>query len=198
MIDGQPTVIPAEVSLSAEVLLLAVDPGQGGLLPHSRQRFRRALAATRESGYRLPGAPWWARRAAIAELTRAELISPQGLHLADRPLVTARFRAVCERVEQPSAADPRAWEVLVLLAWSGVLAHRLSKDQRRVANRRLRGVLKRSDDSRWGFPDGEHPVSTWVPRLGGIAELASEIDLFDSPGITDFGSDHSGFRTPYG
>lgn len=198
MIGGQPAATPGDVSLSAELLLLAVDPGKGGLLPHSRQRFRRALAASREAGYRLPGAAWRARRAAIDELTRAELIGPQGLQLADRPRVTARFHAVCECIEQPSAADPRAWEVLVLLAWSGVLAHRLSKDERRVANRRLRGVLKKSDDSRWGFPDGEHPVSTWVPRLGGIAELASEIDLFDSPGITDFGSDHSSFGPPYG
>ena len=195
---GRSAVTPGEVSLSAEVLLFAVDPGQGGLLPHSRRRFRRALAATRESGYGLPGAAWRARRTAMGELARAELLRPESLQLADRPRATARFRAVCECLEQPSAADSRAWELLVLLAWSGVLAQRLSKGERRVADRRLRGLFKTADDDLWGFPGGEYAMPAWVPRLGGIAALASQIDLFDSPGVTDFGSDSSGFKMPYG
>jgi hypothetical protein len=82
----------------------------------------------------------------------------------------------------------------VLLAWSGPLAHRLSKEERRMAERRLRGLFKTVEGDRWGFPGGEHPLPTWVARLGGIEELAAEIDLFDSPEIADFGHDHSSFR----
>ena len=189
---------PAEVSLPAELLLFAVDPGQGGLLPHSRRRFRRALAATRETGHRLPGAAGRTRRDAIDELAWAGLLRPESLQLADRPRATSRFRTVCGCFEQPDAADSRDWELLVLLAWSGVLGQRLSKDDRRVADRRLRALFKTAENDSWGFPGGEHATPEWLPRLGGIARLADEIDLFDSPGITEFGTDHSGFRVPPG
>ena len=195
---GPPAVTSGEVSLSAELLLLAVDPGDGGLLPHSRRRLRKALAATRESGHALPGAGRRAHRAAMDELARAELLEPGELRLADRPRASARFRTVCRCLEDPYEADPRAWELLVLLAWSGVLAPRLSKDDRRVAERRLRSLLRSADDERWEFSGAERPLPAWVPRLGGIERLSSQIDLFDSPHITDFGTDHSGYRTPFG
>jgi hypothetical protein len=39
-----------ELSLTAELLLLAIDPSTGKLFPHKRLRFERALKLTRETG----------------------------------------------------------------------------------------------------------------------------------------------------
>lgn len=183
---------PAALSLAAEMLLFAVEPLEKGLVPHNRLRFRRALAAAHGSGY--PGAGWRARRAARRELRRAGLISAGRLELADRPRARARFREFCRCLEDPEAADARAWELLLLLAWSGVLAARLGKEERRMAERRLRALFRTAGADRWGIAGAEHPLPTWLPRLGGIEEVASEIDLFDSPELLEFGTDHSGLR----
>lgn len=182
-----------DVSLTAELFLLAVDPGDGGLVPHARRRLRNALAATRGTGCVLPGAAWRARRAAKDELARAGLIGMRGLRLTDRPRAAAHLRQVRACFQEPRLAEPRDLELLVLLAWSGVLQHRLNKDERRVANRRVRELLRSAEDGRWGLSGVEHPVPDWVGRLGGAAELHSEIDLFDSPDLTDFGWDQGGF-----
>jgi hypothetical protein len=177
------------------MLLLAIDPGDGGLLPRSGRRFRRALVATRESGSGFPGAARRAQRAAAGELSAAGLLTPDDLQLADRSRAAARFRTVSRCLEQPGGATHRAWELLVLLAWSGVLAERLNKDERRMAERRLRALFKTVDGDGWGFPGNEHRMPAWVSRLGGIDTLASQIDLFDSPVTTETGSDQGGFST---
>jgi len=183
-----------DLSLTAELLLPAVDPGDGGLLPHSRRRLRRALAASRGTGHGLPGAAWRARRAATDELARAGLVSKRGLRLTDPRRASARFGRVRTALYEPDAADARDLELPVLLAWCGVLGQRLTRDERRLAHRRVQDLLKSAEDGRWDVFGNEHPVPAWVGRLGGAAELLAEIDLFDSPELIDFGADRSGLR----
>jgi hypothetical protein len=145
--------------------------------------------------YVLPGTGRLARRAAAAELGQAGLLETGGLKLADRGRASDRFRAVCACVDHPGEAASRDWEVLVLLAWSGVLARRLNKDERRMADRRMRQLFTRAEDGVWGFPGAEYDVPAWVSRLGGPVVLDEEIDLFDSPELVEFGHDHSGYST---
>ena len=130
-----------DLSLGAELLLLSVDPAKGGLFPHRRRRLRRALrGAGGQSGRR-------ARREALRELELAGLIEPHRLgsrlRLADRAQAAQRFNRVRRCLRDDDFADPHDRALVVLLAWTGVLARRLSRDERRVALRRLR-VLSRS------------------------------------------------------
>lgn len=198
-VRGEQVVGEPSLSLTGELLLLAIDPGPGGLFPHDRRRFRRALAATHRpesgGGGFLQG-PRRARRSAIAELERAALVADGSLHLIDRTEAAGHFRRVRLCIEGDEAADARDWVLLLLLAWCGVLRHRLAKHERRLPFRRLRQLVRSAgDDAAWqppGEPRQALPAS--IGNLGGILAVWEGIDLFETPGMTDFGREASGFR----
>jgi hypothetical protein len=191
------------LSLTAELFLLSMDPDRGGLLPLNRGRFHRALQATFDAEHASPRGDRHARRSALLELENAALIGPRRLpgprRLTDRKTAATHFRCVYRCLEDGGLAERRDWELLVLLTWCGVLAHRLSRDERRIAIRRLRQLLRLDTERGQWQPPGEapQPIPAWIPELGGIAALASDIAHFEAPDIADFGIDHSGFK-PFG
>ena len=83
-----------------------------------------------------------ARPEGVRELERAGLVEARRvfgrLRLADRPRAGRRFDELLRRVRDDELTDSRDKELLLLLAASGVLAHRLSGEDRRLAARRLR------------------------------------------------------------
>ena len=141
------------LSLPAELHLLAIDPSSGGLLPRRRLRFRKALAAA-EAAHRggggRPGvtASVRGRRRALRELEAADLLKsrrPFGrMRLADSSAAGVRFQRLLSCLRDGKDLPPRDRELALLLAWSGLLAERLSKGDRRIVARRLRGFLSPS------------------------------------------------------
>ena len=191
---------PQDLSLTAEVLLLAIDPGPGGLFRHDGRRFRKLLAATHRSdtgrGAGLPGAGGRARRAAVRELEDAGLLKPGQLELADRAWPSERFRQVQNCIEDGGVVESRDCELLLALAWSGVLIHRLGRHQRRVARRQLKLLIPSPEEGDVFHPPGGEPreMPAWISILGGTEYVEAGIDLFDAPALTDFGRDSSGFK----
>jgi hypothetical protein len=189
------------ISLAAELLLLAIDPEKGGLLPRRRRRFRRALAATHGSagrGRRLPGAGRRACRHAARELEGLGLVErrrPVGrLRLADRTLAAKRFQPIRRGLVDDDIRDPRTLDLALLLAWTGLLGHRLTRNERRMAARRLRKLVRdpRLSATREAAFPGEAPTPEWVGAVGRIAFEAQEGLLIDV--VSDLGSgDLGGF-----
>jgi hypothetical protein len=54
-VTGEGVTEPSRLSLGAELLMLAIDPANGGLLSRNRGRFREALATS----YRSRERRWW-------------------------------------------------------------------------------------------------------------------------------------------
>ena len=160
--------VDVNLSLTAELILLAIDPEKGGLFPRRRRRFRKALAATDIAGRGDARMGVWgarrARRRALGELERAGLVEERRLfgrlRLADRTRARERFSELVRCVREDEL-DPRDRELLLLLAWSGVLVRRLSRDERRLAVRRLR---------KW-VPSAE-AAGGWQARLRGQASIS--------------------------
>lgn len=130
------------VSLMAEVLLLAIEPGQGGLLV-KRRKLRPALrAATEVEGGRRGGRG--ALREARRELTDAGLIERGPLRrvrLVDRAAAVRRFNTLQRAAATGEFSDERDQQLFVLLAGCGVLARRFNRDERRLARRRLGSLI---------------------------------------------------------
>lgn len=158
----------AKPSLTAELLLLAIDPAKGGLYPRRRRRFRQALTATyladRGGGQRWPWAASRARRKALTELRRNGTLEPpqmlRRLRLADRSIAARRFDRLRRCIRDDEYPEPRDRELLLLLAWSGVLAQRSTKVERRLAARRLRKLGMGSQ------------LAALMPQASSIAALA--------------------------
>ncbi len=112
------------LSRSAELLLLAIDPADGGLFACRRRRLRRALGGMRGARKELEGA-------GLAD----------GMRLLDRAVAAERFRQVRRCVVEGDCAGERERELAVLLGWSGVLAARLSKNEQKRARRRLKQLV---------------------------------------------------------
>jgi hypothetical protein len=172
------------LSVGAELLLVAVDPNRGGFVRRRRRRFRRALAAAYGLRRFAPFAAWRARRRAYAELARAGLLNsgstPRSPRLEDRAARSAVMRRV-RRCLQDVEGEPRDRELLLLMAWSGLLSGWLSQDERRLALRRLQ--------------HGQAPVSEGVAALGAVG-LAASSDLFAEAGFGDFGGGDAGGLEP--
>ena len=128
----------AGLSTGAELLLLAIDPDDGELLPRRRLRFLRALAegARPRRGAALRG--FAARRRALRELRDAGVVEEEGMRPVDRLAGGKRFRRIREGLVAESLGE-RDDTLLVLLAYSGLLVPRLSRDERLPAHRLLRG-----------------------------------------------------------
>lgn len=140
-----------ELSFTAELLWLAIDPAKGGLFPHHRRRFRKALALAHQvdrGGSRVDLRQ--ARREAVRELERLGLAQPKRalgrLRLADRARAAKRFNQLLRPIREDKLSDSRDKELLLLLAGSGVLAHRLTYEERRLAARRMRTFVRPSSD----------------------------------------------------
>jgi len=135
----------------AELLWLAIEPEKGGLFPHHRRRFRKALAlAHRVDRGDSRVDPRRARREAVGELERLGLVQPRSvfgrLRLVDLARAHARFDQLLRRVREDELTDSRDKELLLLLGGSGVLAHRLSDEERRLAARRMRTFVRPPSD----------------------------------------------------
>ena len=179
-----------DLSLTAELLLLAIDPGRGGLFPRRRRRFRKALAAAHQAergdARRAAKGARGARREAVRELERVGLVQPRRvfgrLRLADSTRAGKRFQQLVRCVQENELTDPRDRELLLLLAWSGVLAHRLSYEERRLAVRRLRKFVP---PPKAGVGQarlrGQAPVSEMTAGLG-VVGLAAGGAGFDFGG----------------
>lgn len=198
------------LSLSAELLLLAIDPGLGGLVPHNRGRFRRALARTRASDTGARQWRWRAQREALQELERAGLLQPRGafggrVQLADRRRAVTRFNRLRKCLDEDNLSEPRDRELALLLAWTGVLQHRLSRDERRIAARRIRKLARTVElDGKFQSPlSGTQGEPDWVTAVGwgaydiqrdllkdAVADLASgDVPGFDAVGLSGAGSE---------
>jgi hypothetical protein len=137
----------ADLSLPAEVLLLSIDPADGGLAaPRGRVREALTVADGVERGgarpARLSGRVY---RRARAELVAAGLVKRDGflgrtLVLTDRRPAAERFHAVRRCVRDNDFPSERDGELLVLLAWAGALGGRMSRDERRLVARRLKAM----------------------------------------------------------
>ena len=168
------------LSLSAEFLLLSIDPGDGGLIGDKK----RVLRAVRAAG----GTP----DSALAEL-KAEGLVRGGLgrigrrvELVDRAPPGRRYRAIEQAVREDTLADERDRELFVLLAWSGVMARRLPKHGRRTAGNRLRHVVRTS------------PVAGVIAD-GDSGDLLEESDLIGAGLAKDFDThSDSGFSPTSG
>ena len=176
------------LSLGAELLLVATDPNRGGLLPRRRRRFRKALAAAEGLSPRLSLAGWRARRRAYAELERAGLLAPDSTRrrprLAEREARTAALRRVRRCLHDQEAGEPRDRELLLLMGYSGLLTEWLSRDERRLAVRRLQ---------HWQTS----PNANLAPLagLGLYATLGLGIEASTSDfGASDFGGGFGGFE----
>lgn len=183
-----------ELSLGAELLMLAVDTRDGGLVPHDRRRLLKALAAAEEGGSsgRLAGRS--ARRRAMRELEAAGLVGGGGvlgrMKLTDPAAARARLAQLVRGMTEGELSDGRDREVLLLLAWAGVLVGRLSKSERRIAARRLRSWGQAASDV-WQ-PEGQAPAPIpdahgAVAALGGMVALSSA--AYDGFGSFDAGGD---------
>jgi hypothetical protein len=164
------------LSLGAELLLVATDPNRGGLLPRRRRRFRRALAAAQGISRFAPLAGWRARRRAHGELRAAGLLAPDSAarrpRLAHREQRTGVLRRVRACVRDKALDAPRDRELLLLMAWSGLLSDWLSRDERRLALRRIQ--------------DTPAPQFQGLGALG-LVSAAATADLFAEAGFGDFG-----------
>ena len=184
------------LSLAAELLLFAIDPAHGGLLPRRRRRFRRALARAYRADR--PGRDWpWvallARRRATRELAQAgltasRLLTSPRLRLADRPLAMRRFRRLCGALLEDESPAARELALALLLAWSGILHRRLTRDERRVAARRVRRLAREPlFAATMQVPlSGTLSEPEWVSGLGRVAYETQEDFVMNV--ISDFAS----------
>lgn len=205
----------SDLSLSAELLLLAIDPTEGGLFPHDRRRFRKALAHAHrvdrgDATIAVRGAGR-ARREAVGELERAGLVEPRRvfgrLRLVDQE-ARRRFHQLVRCLRDDDLTDPRDRVLLLLLAGSGVLAQRLSYQERRLAARRLRTLVRTHQRASPVPPahGAQPPITGGVSALGNVdmgitRDLLGELfeglvsgDMGDF-GVSDFtsgGFDHGG------
>jgi hypothetical protein len=201
-----------DLSLAGEFYMLSLDPGQGGLRPHHRRRFRRALlAAAREGGAgHGPGGARRARRKVLDELERSEVIEPRRpfgtVQLLDRKRAGKSMAQLRSRVADGDLTNPRDQQLLLLLAASGVLAGVLTRDERRIAQRRLRKLRdsyrKNADaihlDKKERLPtanESTRGVPADILALGAVA-YAVERDMLTDAIIDSF--DGGAFQLDYG
>ena len=179
----------ADLSLGAELLLLSVDPGRGGLLG-KRRRTRKALRAAGSSP-----------RQALGELRAAGLVTrdrPFGrLRLVDRAQAGARFRRLREALAEGTLDEERAGgtidegrdrDLAMLLAWTGALGARLSAHERRVAARRIRGLAQSARQAQ-EIPAASAALPPLILALG----LAATDELIDLPLGGDFSAGDGSF-----
>ncbi len=179
----------ADLSLGAELLLLSVDPGRGGLLG-KRRRLRKALRAAGTT-----------RRRATRELTDAGLIEGTGpfdrVRLVDRAAAGARFRRLREALAEGTLdeghgegarEEGRERDLAMLLAWTGALGARLSAHERRVAGRRIRALAESARQAH-EVPAASAALPPLILALG----LAATDELFQAP----LGGDFSGGDGPF-
>jgi uncharacterized membrane protein YgcG len=184
-----------DISLTGRLLLFSIDPGRGGMLDVHDRRFRRALVAAHRGGGRpLLWHARTARRAAQRELEAAGLLERGRLRLADRARTMQLFNGLWRRIERDELDDPGDRELVVLLAWTGVLRRRLVKDERQLALRRIRRIV--SEPPRRGqlVPDPNAfpaPMTQGTLAVGAIAALGASDLLADLSsgdlGGADFG-----------
>jgi hypothetical protein len=163
------------LSLAAEVLLLSIDPGDGGLLAE-RRRVKRAVGA---AGGSLDDA--------LAELEQAGLVRGSlGLlgdrvALVDRAPAGVRFRALQQAIRDDTLEGDREWDLFVLLAQSGVLARRLPRNERRAAASRLRKLDRMLEET----PAG--PSAVWPLIAAREFTAVSDGDGLKKTGLLDPG-----------
>lgn len=91
-----------------------------------------------------------ARREAVRELERLGLVQPKRalgrLRLADGARAAKRSDELLRGIREDDLSDSRDKELFLLLAGSGVLARRLTDEERRLAARRLRAFVQPSSD----------------------------------------------------
>jgi hypothetical protein len=176
------------LSLSAETLLLSIDPGGGGLLGDKK----RVLRSVRAAG----GTPG----SALDEL-KEEGLAQGGLgllggrvQLVDRAPPARRFRELQEAIKADALSNQRDVDVFLLLASSGVLARRLPRADRRAAASRLRRLAHAPADA----PEAAAPSAVVAGLLvtGDAGDLLHNSGLigsglgpdYDTGGGTDFGT----------
>ncbi len=188
-----------DLSLAAETLLLAIDPAHGGLLGR-RRRVRKALARAYRADPRpernRPGVRGRAAGRARRELWDAGLIERgralRGLRLADSRPAARRFQRLRACLRDDDFPEARDCELAVLLAWSAVLPQRLSRDEWRVAVRRLRKLVA-VPSARQVALSGRQPMTEGVLALGLVGSLASTDWLSDVS--AESGGGQAGFDT---
>lgn len=180
---------PAERDLSpaAELFVTAIDPATGRLVKRKRRRFRKALAASPTAA--APASAARARRAAIEELLSLGLIEKSRRPGRYPVVVGSTFSAPLSRVRRAIVRgnfdEPRDVRLFALLAWTGVLAQRLDRSERRSAARQIKKLL--------APPPASHselePISPIAHALGQVA-YREQIDFVQEV-LGDFTSGNS-------
>jgi hypothetical protein len=133
----------------------------------------------------LPWTPWRARREARAELERAGVIETTGLRrsprVIDKEAAAQPFQRLLGGIRANEFQRPRDRELILLAAWSGVLRDRLSKEERRLATRRLPDLAQ---TPRWGenrpVPADGQPEWDEMAALRAIVALGGAQVLVES------------------
>jgi hypothetical protein len=132
----------SELSAAAELFLIAIDPNTGRLVKRRRRRFRKALRASKPAtpaGSLLPG------RAAVRELKAHGFVESSFLPGHFPVVPGSGYGASLARLRRGmvsgSFGDVRDLRLFALLAWTGVLAQRLDRSDRKAAARRIRKLM---------------------------------------------------------
>jgi hypothetical protein len=163
-----PDPLPGELSPAAELFVCAIDPKTGRLVKRRRRRFRKALASLSRS--------WRPRRAAISELRAAGLIE-RSARPGRHPVVPGSgyhvpLARVRRGIETGTFERERDQALFALLAWTGVLAQRLSRSERRTAVKRLKALL--------ALPPAQDSVFEPIPAIAhalGQVAYRQEMDI---------------------
>jgi hypothetical protein len=172
--DGVTELRADRLSPAAELFVTAIDPKSGRLVRRRRRRFRKALAAF--STARGPGRAAAARRTAIREL-RARGMIERSVRPGHHPVVPGSgygtpFARIRRGIETGEFDDERDQALFGLLAWTGVLAQRLSRSERRTAAKRLKALLTAPAAQDSVF----EPIPPIAHALGQVA-YRQEIDI---------------------
>ncbi len=143
-----------ELSLKATVFLIAIDPASGRLVKRRRRRFRRVLAGSRRSVVRELRARGYIERSIVPG--RYPIVVGSG--------ASVPFGRLQQCVRSGRFETRRDRDVFVVLAWTGVLAQRLSRSERRTAGRRLKDAL-RAPEARYSELDHDSPLGRAVGEV---------------------------------
>lgn len=194
-----------ELSLAAELLLLSFDPRPASLYPARAGRLSMALGlagAPEEHGGSVRRARLWllgrrARGRALKELSVHGMVATgRNPQLLDRAALAARYDRLAACMGANEFPDPRDRTLILLLAWTGVLAQRLRGRDPRWFKRMIEGAVPEPDLTSPLLPP---LIYTWVGAFAVAGMSADVTHHFEDHAGHDGGAlDHGTSSDGYG